>query len=113
MTTQPRIAVYGATGFTGKLVVRELVTRVDSFIIAGRTQAKLDALAAEIRASHDVVVQTRQASVDYAASLDAMLDGVDVLINCAGPFCDVGLPVVAAALRNEVHYFDTTGEQSF
>jgi len=113
MTNQPRIAVYGATGFTGKLVVRELARSANAMIIAGRTQSKLDALSREIRVSAEVALQTRQASVDDAASLDAMLDGVDVLINCAGPFGDLGLAVVAAAVRNGVHYFDTTGEQSF
>lgn len=113
MTTQPKIAVYGATGFTGKLVVRELAKAVDAMVISGRNQSKLDAVAHEIRGACDVEVQTRQASVDDAASLDAMLEGVEVLINCAGPFTDVGLPVVAAAVRNGVHYFDTTGEQSF
>lgn len=113
MTNQPKIAVYGATGFTGKLVARELARQGTAMIIAGRTQSKLDALSRELRAAAPVAVQTRQASIDDSASLDAMLAGVDVLINCAGPFGDVGLPVVAAAVRNGVHYLDTTGEQSF
>lgn len=113
MTIQPKIAVYGATGFTGNLVAHELAKAVDAMIIAGRTQAKLDRLAAEIRGSGEVLVQTRLASIDDDKSLDAMLDGVDVLINCAGPFSDVGVPVVAAAVRNATHYYDTTGEQAF
>jgi hypothetical protein len=113
MTTRPQIALYGATGFTGKLVARELAAKGEAFIIAGRNREKLDRLAGELRRAGGVEVEARAATVDDPASLDAMLEGVDVLINCAGPFTDVGLPVAAAALRNVVHYFDTTGEQAF
>jgi hypothetical protein len=42
-----------------------------------------------------------------------MLQGTDVLINCAGPFMDLGPPVARAAVRTETHYLDTTGEQGY
>ena len=55
----------------------------------------------------------RVASVDDHASLRALLDGADVLINCAGPFTFAGEPVVRAAVDAGVHYVDSTGEQPF
>ena len=53
------------------------------------------------------------ASVDDGPSLRALVDGADVLINCAGPFTYAGEPVVRAAVDAGVHYVDSTGEQSF
>lgn len=105
------IAVYGATGFTGRLVAGQLARRGRAFIASARSSAKLADLVEELAAEHDACVEARVASVDQPDSLDAMLEGVDVLINCAGPFVDVGPPVVEAAVRNGVHYLDTTGEQ--
>ena len=55
----------------------------------------------------------RVASVDDGPSLRALVDGADVLINCAGPFTYAGEPVVRAAIDAGVHYVDSTGEQSF
>ncbi len=108
--TRPRIALYGATGFTGRLVASELAARGEAFVVSGRRAQKLDALAAE---HPNADVETRVATIDQPQSLDAMLEGVEVLINCAGPFTDLGPPVAEAAVRNGAHYFDTTGEQPF
>ena len=103
------IAVFGATGFTGNLVCRALAERRQAFVAAGRTMRKLRALDF----GPDVSLERREAQLEHRASLDAMLQGCQVLINCAGPFTELGPPVVEAALRNGVHYLDTTGEQGF
>lgn len=113
MQEQPPIAVYGATGFTGRLVARELARRGMSFAIAGRDVAKLAALGRELGRDFQSEAPQRVATLEDAASLDRTLDGVRVLINCAGPFSKYGAPVVVACIRNGVHYLDTTGEQGF
>ncbi len=102
------IAVYGATGFTGKLVSQELRRRGADFIVAGRNQAKLDALAAELGG-----VPASAASLDDPAALRALLEPCAAVIACAGPFTEHGEPVVAAAVDAGTHYIDTTGEQPF
>lgn len=109
----PAICVYGVTGFTGRLVARELAKHELPFVASARNHRKLDNLVSQLRRDYEAQVDTRRASVDDAQSLDTMLDGVQVLINCAGPFMDIGAPVVEAAVRNGVHYYDTTGEQGF
>ncbi|MFU8806505.1 MAG: saccharopine dehydrogenase family protein, partial [Bradymonadaceae bacterium] len=101
------------TGFTGHLVGEEFGRRGLGFVLAGRDAAALGEQAEELRTEYGVETVTRVATTDDDASLDAMLDGVDVLINCAGPFTDCGPPVARAAIRNRVHYLDTTGEQAF
>jgi short subunit dehydrogenase-like uncharacterized protein len=102
------IAVYGATGFTGKLVAMELRRREADFVISGRSGEKLEALSKELGG-----VPTVAASVDDAPGLRSLLEPCAALIACAGPFTLHGEPVLAAAVETGTHYVDTTGEQAF
>jgi short subunit dehydrogenase-like uncharacterized protein len=108
MNTPTRIAIYGATGFTGGLIARELKRLGADFLIAGRDRGKLEALSEELGG-----VPFAAASVDDPAGLREMLEPCSVVIACAGPFGLHGEPVVAAAVDTETHYVDTTGEQGF
>lgn len=103
-----RIAVYGATGFTGGLIARELKRLGADFLITGRNQAKLETLSVELGG-----VPFRAVSVDDPARLREMLEPCSVVVACAGPFGLYGEPVVAAAVDTGTHYLDTTGEQGF
>jgi short subunit dehydrogenase-like uncharacterized protein len=102
------IGVYGATGFTGKLVAHELRRREADFVIAGRSREKLEALSTELGG-----VPTAAASLDHAAGLRALLEPCSAVIACAGPFTLHGEPVLSAAAETGTHYLDTTGEQPF
>jgi short subunit dehydrogenase-like uncharacterized protein len=102
------IAVYGATGFTGKLVCEELRRRDADFVIAGRNAQKLEALSEQLGG-----VPTEAAAVDDAAALRSLLEPCAAVIACAGPFTLHGEPVLAAAVEAGTHYLDTTGEQGF
>jgi short subunit dehydrogenase-like uncharacterized protein len=103
------IAVYGATGYTGRLVTAELVNAGADLVIAGRNRSKLDALAAEIVGA----VAVREATLDDPASLRGLLADCSVVVDCAGPFVRYGEPVLAAAVHTSTHYLDTTGEQPY
>jgi short subunit dehydrogenase-like uncharacterized protein len=109
-TTQTSpVIVYGATGYTGRLVAAELKRRGADFVIAGRSAAKLDALSQSLGG-----VRTAHASLDDAAALQAALEPCAAVISCAGsPFTEHGEPVLAAAIAAGTHYIDTTGEQPF
>ena len=102
-----QVAVYGATGYTGRLVAAELAEAGAEFVIAGRNPEKLEALRADL----DLQAPPRTARVDDPASLRAMLADCAVVINCAGPFVLHGEPVLRAAVESSTHYLDTTGEQ--
>jgi short subunit dehydrogenase-like uncharacterized protein len=102
------IAVYGATGFTGGLIARELQLAGADLLIAGRDRGKLERLSGELGG-----VPFSAVSIDNAAGLREMLDPCSVVIACAGPFGLYGEPVVAAAVDSATHYLDTTGEQGF
>ena len=54
-----------------------------------------------------------RADVSTPSSLGAALESTTTVINCAGPFTDLGEPVVRDCVRRGVNYIDTTGEQAF
>ncbi len=104
-----RIAVYGATGYTGQLVAAELAQAGADFVLAGRSREKLEALAAEVGGSPDVAA----VPLDDATGLRELLEPCAAVIACAGPFTIHGEPVLRAAAESGTHYLDTTGEQGF
>jgi short subunit dehydrogenase-like uncharacterized protein len=106
---QGPIAVYGATGYTGRLVSAELARAGTELVISGRNRSKLDALASEIEGE----VSVNAATLDDPASLRTLLADCSVVVDCAGPFVRYGEPVLAAAVETGTHYLDSTGEQPY
>jgi short subunit dehydrogenase-like uncharacterized protein len=106
---QGPIAVYGATGYTGRLVTAELANVGANLVLSGRNRGKLEALAAGLEDE----VAVRQVTLDDPASLRALLADCAVVVDCAGPFVRYGEPVLAAAVETRTHYLDTTGEQPY
>lgn len=100
------IAVYGATGHTGRFVITELLRRGIAPVAVARDATKLTVSDLPARG-----VPTRVASIDDPASLDRALADVAAVINCAGPFMDTAVAVGDAALRASIHYLDITAEQ--
>jgi short subunit dehydrogenase-like uncharacterized protein len=108
--TDQKIAVYGASGYTGRLVVAELARRDIPVVLVGRGFQRLRA-AADGAGGPDA--ELRLAPLDDPAALaDAFRDSAAV-INAAGPFTLLGEPVIRAALAAGVPYVDTTGEQGY
>lgn len=103
------VAVYGATGYTGKLIAAELAKTDLEFTLAGRNREKLEALAAEL----GVDVPLHAIPVDDGKRLRDLFGDSAAVIACAGPFHLHGEPVLAAAAAAGTHYLDTTGEQPF
>jgi short subunit dehydrogenase-like uncharacterized protein len=96
--------VYGANGYTGRLVAELAVRRGERPLLAGRSPAKLAELAGRLGLEHRVFDL-----VDPAA-VRAALDGVEVVAHCAGPFSVTAAPMVDACLATGTHYLDITGE---
>lgn len=103
------ILVYGASGFTGRLIARELSGRGAKLAMSGRDHHRLEATAREL----DIDCDIRPARVLDPEALAGAMRDCRVVINCAGPFTKLGEPVVRAAIDAGVHYLDTTGEQGF
>jgi short subunit dehydrogenase-like uncharacterized protein len=103
------IALYGATGYTGRLVAAELAAAKADFVLSGRNRRKLDSLAEELGGNAAV----QPAALDDDAALRSLLSDCAAVIDCAGPFIRHGEPVLRAAVETETHYLDTTGEQPY
>jgi len=103
---QPVVAVYGASGHTGGFVIRELSRRGFTAVAIGRDAERLAA------ADFPAGVKREVAVLDDPASLARALAGAAAVVNCAGPFIDTAEPLVSAALRARIHYFDVTAEQA-
>lgn len=97
-------AIYGAYGYTGRLVAELAVERGHAPLLLGRDGQALSALATELGLEH------RACSVDDEATLRGVLADVDVLAHCAGPFSRTSRQVVDACLATGTHYIDVTGE---
>ncbi|MBN8867666.1 MAG: saccharopine dehydrogenase NADP-binding domain-containing protein [Solirubrobacterales bacterium] len=111
-TAQGPITVYGATGYTGRLIAAELTRREAQFVIAGRSQEKLDALADRLVADggHPEIAAIPTSD---SRSLRDLFSRSGAVIACAGPFTLHGEPVLTAAIETGTPYVDTTGEQGF
>jgi short subunit dehydrogenase-like uncharacterized protein len=103
------VAVYGATGYTGRLVAAELLRRGAEAVLVGRNPAKLEIVAEDLGGG----VETRVAPLDDALALREALEPCRAVISCAGPFAEHGEPVLAAAIAAGTHYLDTNGEQRY
>lgn len=95
--------IYGANGYTGRLIAREARQRGMSPILAGRS-AEVTALADELGFAH------RRFGLGDSAALRAGLDGVGLVLHCAGPFSATSAPMLEGCLATGAHYLDITGE---
>ena len=98
------LLIYGANGYTGRLIVAEAVARGLRPIVSGRSAEAVRAVAA----AHGL--QARPAALDDPRAMDAALAGVTVVLHCAGPFHRTVEAMTEACLRNGASYLDITGE---
>lgn len=114
MTNERKILVYGASGYTGKLISESLAKRGLPFYAAGRNSSRLadEMKIVETRLSQKFDVEIIETTNEVEA-LTSLFEKVDVVINAVGPFMQLGKPVVKACLQTNTHYIDTTGEQDW
>ena len=110
------IVVYGATGFTGKLVAEYLAAHYKGdanlkWAMAGRSKDKLAAVRDEIGAPKDLPLIVADAS--DPASLKAMVEQTRSVITTVGPYMLYGNELLAACVAAGVDYFDLCGEPTW
>jgi short subunit dehydrogenase-like uncharacterized protein len=96
--------LYGANGYTGELIAREAVRRGMRPVLAGRSKAAIQKLAAELDCRSAVF------DLDDHTSLVRALENQRAVLHCAGPFARTARSMMQACLATHVHYFDITGE---
>ncbi|MGW9404768.1 saccharopine dehydrogenase family protein [Arthrobacter sp. NPDC055585] len=103
----PKIVVFGASGYTGRLAVNSLLARGSRPVLAGRSEGSLKSLADP----HGLPYRT--ADVTKPDTVRALVEPGDVLVSTVGPFNRIGYAAAAAAAEAGAHYVDSTGEVDF
>ncbi len=104
MAAPSKIMIYGATGYVGKMVVKEAIQQgIAPIILASR--------------NGDVRDMARQYGLEYRIFnlenpfvINKMLDDISVLVNLAGPFSQTTMHMVNAVIRTKANYLDISGE---
>ena len=116
--TQPKfdVVVYGASGFTGKLVAEYLAAQYGPgsgliWAMAGRSRDKLAAVRDEIGAPKDTPLI--EADAGDPASLKAMVGQAKAVLTTVGPYQLYGSDLVAACAASGTDYLDLCGEPAW
>jgi short subunit dehydrogenase-like uncharacterized protein len=103
-TSAPRWLLYGASGYTGRLIAEEAVRRGHRPVLAGRSREKLAPLAERLGLELAVI------SLEDVRGLVAALERLPLVLHAAGPFVRTSEAMVQACLAAGAHYLDITGE---
>jgi short subunit dehydrogenase-like uncharacterized protein len=106
------VVVYGASGYTGRLICEYLREYNVPFIAAGRDKTKVQEVVDRIPGIEDVLHDVVEVEHTVEA-LTELFSGASVVCNTVGPFSTHGPEVVEACLAAGAHYLDTTGEQDW
>jgi short subunit dehydrogenase-like uncharacterized protein len=104
MSAEKTWMVYGANGYTAKLVVAEAIRRGMKPILAGRSESAIEALGRE----HNLPV--RIFALDDVSRVTGNLVDVHTVLHCAGPFSATAVPMMEGCISARCNYLDITGE---
>lgn len=96
--------IYGAYGYTGKLLVEEATRLGEKPILAGRKPQKLEELATKYNLKF---CEFTLGDIDEIAR---KIETVDLVLNVAGPFTNTADNFIKACIKTATHYLDITGE---
>jgi short subunit dehydrogenase-like uncharacterized protein len=109
------VVLFGATGFTGKLVAEYLyqtygTTGTLKWAMAGRSLQKLEAVGTGLADTKDSPVPLIVVDSNDEEAVDRLVKRTRVICTTVGPYALYGTPMVAACATNGTHYCDLTGE---
>lgn len=122
MTSPPRtydVVLFGATGFTGRLVAEYLAIHARPngirWAIAGRSREKLETVRRELASTNPDLAELPILVADShdVAALDRMVPDTRVVCTTVGPYAKYGFELAQACARHGTSYCDLTGEPQF
>jgi short subunit dehydrogenase-like uncharacterized protein len=112
MSTTKPVVIYGANGFSGRLIAEFLREYNVPFVAAGRNRDKLQDVM-----NHVPGIETANCEIatvgESVEALVQLFSGAKVVCNTAGPFIYNGPRVIEACLKAGCHYIDIGGEQAW
>lgn len=112
MSLNHPVVIYGASGYTGRLVAEFLREYRIPFVAAGRSRERIEEAMRAVPGIEDAQYEIAEVEHDVE-SLAKLFQGRRVVCNTVGPFTRKGATVIEAALKAGCHYLDTTGEQAY
>jgi short subunit dehydrogenase-like uncharacterized protein len=108
--------IFGATGFTGKLVVEYAINKYGcnddiSWAIAGRNKEKLEKLKDRFNLPSDIAMMIVDSSDQ--ASVDAMVSQTKCVLTTVGPYQLYGEKIITSCISSGTDYVDLCGEPGF
>ncbi len=104
-----RIVLFGATGYTGRMVAARLASERLRPVLAGRSLQSLHALGVTLGRG----LETVAADVDDTESLLHLIREGDVVVSMVGPYVKLGTPVAEACVVQKATYIDCCAEPAF
>lgn len=104
MSEKVELLVYGANGYTGKLICEQLKKLNQKFVVAGRNEIKTKEIADQYSVPYKIF------SLDKPEAVAEALRPVSVVIHCAGPYSVTSKPMLDGCIKAKTHYLDITGE---
>jgi len=104
MNDGPAWMLYGASGYTGRLIAQHALARGHRPVLAGRNGSEVAALAKQLGLAHRVF------PVDEPVALMSELKGMDLVLNAGGPFLHTATPLAEACIAAGVNYLDISNE---
>jgi len=98
------ILIYGANGYTGRLISKEAKKQDIQVHLAGRNKDAIATLAEDLALPFYII------SLEETKNLEDLLKQFDTVIHCAGPFSETAKPMVEACIATNTNYLDITGE---
>ena len=99
-----KFLLYGANGYTGKLILKYAAEYDVKPVLAGRNEAKIKPLAEQYDCEYLIFDLN-----DAHATAEALAD-FSMVLHAAGPFKYTAKPMIEACLQTNTHYLDITGE---
>ena len=96
--------LYGANGYTGKLILELSSYYGLAPVLAGRDEKAISTLAKKFNASYLIF------DLSETEKLENALKDFTLVLHSAGPFINTALPMINACLKTNTHYIDITGE---
>jgi short subunit dehydrogenase-like uncharacterized protein len=101
---QHQLLLYGANGYTGKLIAKLASAYGLKPILAGRTEASIKPLADELQLPYRIF------HLDDKTQLETALSEVKLVLHAAGPYVYTAKQMIEACLQAGVHYIDINGD---
>jgi short subunit dehydrogenase-like uncharacterized protein len=98
------ILIYGANGYTARIILELAQKEGAKPILAGRSLDKIEPLAKKYG------LTARAFALDDPNVVAQNLAGVAVVLNCAGPFSRTAQKMAEGCIKAGIHYLDITGE---